>query len=92
MWNDIDIEGKQYAIEAGYEIIEIQAGDLGEWEELAAKVREDFVQSMVAAGYAEEEVKGWMDFIKERIEYWTEKQKELGVKSSTGPDEVRFQF
>ena len=24
MWNDIDIEGKQYAIEAGYEIIEIK--------------------------------------------------------------------
>jgi len=92
MWNDIDIEGKQYAIEAGYEIIEIQASDLGEWEELAAKVREDYIQSMVAAGYAEEEVKGWMDFIKERIEYWTEKQKELGIKSSTGPDEVRFQF
>jgi TRAP-type C4-dicarboxylate transport system substrate-binding protein len=92
MWNDIDIEGKKYALEAGYNIIEISPSELVNWEELASKVRDGYIQNMVAAGYSEEEVKGWISFVRERIDYWTEKQKELGIKSSTGIEEVRFQF
>jgi len=92
MWNNIDIEGKKYAIEAGYTIIEIPENELGRWEELAGKVKEDYIKNMVAAGYTEGEIKGWFDFIEKRIEYWTKKQKELGIKSSTGPVEVLYKY
>ena len=92
MWNDIDIEGKEYALESGYEVIEIPAGELGRWKELAGGVIDDFAKSMGAAGHSEEEVKSWIDYITERIEHWLAKQKELGIKSPTGPDEVLYQF
>ena len=92
MWNRIDIEGKEYAIESGYEILEIPPEELGSWKELAGNVVNDFTESLVAAGHSEEEVEGWLSFIKERIEYWSEKQKEFGIKSSTGSAEVLYQF
>lgn len=92
MWNRIDIEGKEYAIETGYEILEIPPEELGSWKELAGNVVNDFTESLVAAGHSEEEVEGWLSFIKERIEYWSEKQKEFGIKSSTGSAEVLYQF
>jgi len=53
------------------------------------KVIKDYVKSMVSKGYSEEEVNSWISFIRERIDYWTAQQIEQGVKSSTGPDEVR---
>ena len=92
MWNRIDIEGKEYAIEAGYKIIEIPPHELDRWQELAGGVIDDFVKDMVAAGHSEDEVKSWISFIQERIEYWLAKQKELGIKSSTGSEEVLYQF
>ena len=92
MWNRIDIEGKEYAIESGYEILDIPPNEIGRWHELASGVINDFTESMVAAGHSQDEVEGWLSFIEERIEYWSEKQKELGIKSSTGSAEVIYQF
>jgi TRAP-type C4-dicarboxylate transport system substrate-binding protein len=92
MWNRIDIEGKEYAIESGYEILEIPPDELGRWQELASNVISDFTETLVAAGHSKEEVEGWLFFIEERIDYWSEKQKELGIKSSTGSEEVLYQF
>jgi hypothetical protein len=48
------------------------------------------VKSMVAAGYKEKEARELINYAQMRIEYWTKKQKESGVKSSTGPPEVRL--
>jgi TRAP-type C4-dicarboxylate transport system substrate-binding protein len=92
MWNRIDIEGKEYAIESGYEITEIPPDEIGSWQKLAAGVISEFTESQVAAGHSEEEVEGWLSFINERINYWSEKQKGLGIKSSTGSAEVLYQF
>jgi TRAP-type C4-dicarboxylate transport system substrate-binding protein len=92
MWNDIDIAGKQYAIEAGYKIIALPPEEITRFKKAADKVVEDYVKNMVGAGYSESEVRGWIDFVRQRIDYWTQKQKELGIKSSTGPEEVRAEF
>jgi len=45
---------------------------------------------MVGEGYKEAEVRGWIKYAKERIDYWTKKQRELKIKSSTGPDDIRI--
>jgi hypothetical protein len=44
---------------------------------------------MVSKGYSESEVKGWIEFMKERNKYWTEKQMEYKIPSPTGPMGVR---
>jgi len=92
MFNQIDIDGKQYAIDSGFEIIEIPEGELSYWKELSDKVIDEYIVKMVGSGHSEEEVRGWITFIRDRIDYWSEKQKELGIKSSTGPMEVLYQY
>lgn len=89
MWNDIDIVGYDYAVGEGYEFIQLTPEELERWHEVADKVIDDYVASMVAKGYSEADMRERIDFVRERIAYWTEQQKALGVKSSTGPDEVR---
>jgi TRAP-type C4-dicarboxylate transport system substrate-binding protein len=89
MWNLIDAEGKEFAEKKGVEIIELSPQEAARWEEAAAPVVENYVKDMVGKGYSEAEVKGWIGFLKERIEYWTAKQIELRIKCPTGPAEMR---
>lgn len=89
-WNEIDIDGKKLGIEKGIQFIQLTPEEEKRWVKAAETVVEKYVKSMVAAGFPEKEVRGWISFVKERIAYWTKKQKELKIKSTTGPDEVRI--
>jgi hypothetical protein len=55
----------------------------------AAPVIEDYVKEMVGKGYAEDEVRGWIKYIRARMEFWTAKQLQLTIKSPTGPPAMR---
>lgn len=90
MWNEIDIDGKKLGIEKGIQFIQLSPDEAKRWIKATESVIEKYVKSMVSAGYPEKEVRGWISFVKERIDYWTKKQKELKIKSTTGPDEVRI--
>ncbi len=89
MWNEIDIDGKQLGIEKGLKFIELPREEIKKWKDAVEPVLDKYVKSMVAAGYPEKETRELINYAKMRTEYWTKKQKELGVKSSTGPSEVR---
>jgi len=53
-------------------------------------VLDTYVKKMVASGYNEKETRELINFARMRIEHWTKKQIELGIKSSTGPSAVRL--
>jgi TRAP-type C4-dicarboxylate transport system substrate-binding protein len=89
MWNLIDFEGLAYAEGLGVEIIELSAAEAARWEEAAAVVVDDYIQKMVGEGYTEAEVMGWIEFLQERIEYWTDLQITYKIPSLTGPEEMR---
>lgn len=89
MWNEIDLTGRRYAIETGYEIIELPPDELARWRAVADQVIEQYIRRMVADGHSEAELRSRLRFIAERIDHWVAKQKQVGIKSSTGPDEVR---
>jgi hypothetical protein len=44
---------------------------------------------MTSKGYSESEVRGWIAFLRQRIDFWTAKQLDYRIKSVTGPDEMR---
>mgnify|MGYP001571988714 CR=1 FL=1 len=90
MWNDVDIDGKKLAMEKGIEFIELSREEITKWKKAVEPVLDKYVKSMVAAGFQEKEIRGMIKYARTRIDYWTKKQKELGVKSSTGPAEVRL--
>jgi TRAP-type C4-dicarboxylate transport system substrate-binding protein len=89
MWNDVDIDGKQLGIEKGLKFIELPREEIKKWKDAVEPILDKYVKSMVAAGYTEKETRELINYARMRTEYWTKKQKESGVKSSTGPPEVR---
>ena len=89
MWNSIDFVGKEFAQQKGVEFIELSPEEAEKWKKATAPVIDDYIASMVKSGYAESEVKGWIQFLRDRIDYWTKKQVQLYIKSPTGPPEIR---
>lgn len=88
-WIELDFAGRDAAIEAGNELIELSPEEAARWVAAVQPVMDDYVKSMVDRGYSETEVRSWIKYTEERIEYWTKKQIELGIKSPTGPSELR---
>lgn len=89
MWNSIDFLGKNFATSKGVEFIDLTSAQAATWENATKPVIEDYVKKMVAAGNSEDEVRGWLAYLNDRINYWTDKQIKLFIKSPTGPPEMR---
>ena len=89
MWNSIDFEGIEFAKAKGVEIIELSPEEAARWKTAADVAIEGYVKEMVGKGHKEEEVTGWIKFLRERIDYWTKKQIEWRIPSPTGPKEMR---
>jgi TRAP-type C4-dicarboxylate transport system substrate-binding protein len=89
MWNDVDIDGKKLGMEKGLQFIELPREEINKWKKAVEPVLDKYVKSMVTAGFPEKQTRELINYAKMRTEYWTKKQKESGVKSSTGPAEVR---
>jgi len=89
-WNEIDIDGKKLGIEKGLEFIQLPSDEMKKWKQAVEPVLDKYVKSMTDAGYPTKEVRESINYIRMRTEYWSKKQKESGIKSSTGPAEVRL--
>lgn len=90
MWNSIDFTGKDYATEKGLEFIELDAGQVGKWKAVTDPVIDNYIKDMISKGYSENEVKGWISYLRERIDFWTKKQIEYRLPSSTGPEGMKL--
>jgi len=89
VWNSIDFLGKEFGEEQGVEFIDLSPAEAARWQAAVEPVLDDYVAKMVAAGYSEAEVRGWIEFLRERADYWTAKQIEYRIPSVAGPPEVR---
>ena len=89
MWNSIDFVGKAAGLEHGVEFIELPPAEVVKFQAAVEPVIGNYIDAMVEKGYTEAEVKGWISFIKERIDYWTAKQIALRIPSAAGPPEVK---
>ncbi len=89
-WNDIDIDGKNLGRDKKLNFIQLSPAESQQWIKAAETVIDKYVKNMVSQGYSEAEVRGWIKYARERIDYWTRKQRELKIKSSTGPDGMRI--
>ena len=87
-WEKAQVAAKEHALEKGVEWFELSPDEAARWKDAVKPVVDDYVKSMVKAGHSEAEVRGWIKYIQERIEFWTKKQAELGIKSATGPPEL----
>lgn len=91
MWNEIDFDGMEFAAEKGLEIIHLSPEEIARWKKATEPVVEGYVKDMVGKGHSEEEVRGWIAFLRDRIDFWTEKQIGYRIKSPTGPEAMQSQ-
>lgn len=91
MWNSVDFNGRAYGEKKGVEFIDLPPEELAKWQGAVKPVIEDYVKQMVGKGFAEAEVRGWIDYLKERIDYWTQRQIALRIPSIAGPPELKPQ-
>lgn len=89
MWNSIDFAGRNFAGKKGVQFIDLSPAEAARWKKAIQPVIGKYVKKMVSTGYSEAEVKGWLKFLHDRIDYWTKKQIKLFIKSPTGPPTMR---
>jgi len=89
MWNSIDFAGKAFAKKKGAHFIDLPPSEADRWKKAVQPVIDAYIKKMVSNGYSETEVKGWLKFLNNRIDYWTKKQVKLFIKSATGPTEMK---
>ena len=89
MWNSVDFNGKAFGEKKGVEFIDLPPSELSKWQAAVKPVFENYVKKMVDKGYSEAEVRGWIQFLRERIDYWTKRQIALRIPSIAGPPELK---
>jgi len=76
MWYGNDVRGKKYGIEKkGVRFLSLTEDEVPRWQKRANRVVERYVKKMVEKGYSETEVREWLEFIKDRIDYWSRQQR-----------------
>ncbi len=89
MWNAIDFIGKKFGLSKGVEFVELPDSELPKWQAAVEPVIDGYVKRMMDKGYSEAEVKGWIKFLRERSDFWKEKQIALRIPSAAGPPELK---
>ncbi|MEJ2723592.1 MAG: hypothetical protein P8175_02905, partial [Deltaproteobacteria bacterium] len=89
MWNAQDFDGRAFGKAHGVEYIELSDQEAKRWTEAVEPIIQDYIQRMVSKGYKESEVRGWIQYLRERTDYLTKKQLALHISSVTGPPQFR---
>ena len=91
LWNSVDFIGKAFGQKKGVEFIDLPSEELEKFQAAVKPVIDNYIKKMVAKGFSEAEVKGWIEFLRERIAYWKERQIALRIPSIAGPPELKPQ-
>ncbi|MDR2018770.1 MAG: TRAP transporter substrate-binding protein [Syntrophobacterales bacterium] len=78
-WNKIDFEGKEYFMKLGGQIVPVSDAEQAKMVKAVEPVVSDYKKDLIAKGFKAAEVDGWVNFVKERIEYWKGQEKEQKV-------------
>jgi TRAP-type C4-dicarboxylate transport system substrate-binding protein len=89
MWNSIDFLGKEEGLKKGVQFIELPPNEVERWKAAVEPVITNYVKTMVGKGFSEAEVKGWIKFLRDRIDYWTKVQIAWRIPSVNGPAELK---
>jgi TRAP-type C4-dicarboxylate transport system substrate-binding protein len=80
--NDIDIEGRDLCLAKGIEIISLTDAESKRWIKAVEPVVEDYRKDLTSKGYTLAETNDFIAYVRERIEFWRQKEKELGIPTT----------
>jgi len=79
MWETLNKGSCDYGKSHGVEFITLSAEEQAFWEGTLQAVLDNYVAARVDAGESRSEVEGWLDYIAERVDYWTQEQIDAGI-------------
>ena len=89
VWNNVDLIGLNFGEKHGVKFITLPSNEVSRWIQSVKPVRNSYLKELKAKGYSESKLEGMIKFVKNKIKYWTKKQAETGIKSVTGPENIR---
>jgi TRAP-type C4-dicarboxylate transport system substrate-binding protein len=75
--NQIDIAGRDFFKEHGGQIYSLSDEEIKRWQKAVEPVIEQYMKDLEGKGYKRSEMEGYLKFIRERIAYWSQQEKEL---------------
>ncbi|OGP62939.1 MAG: hypothetical protein A2169_14070 [Deltaproteobacteria bacterium RBG_13_47_9] len=74
-WNTIDIEGREWFLKQGGQILELSDSEHEKWVKAAAPVVDAYKADLVSKGFQASDVDAMLKFVKARLQYWTAQEK-----------------
>lgn len=81
-WNKIDIEGRDFFLSKGGKIIQLSDAENTKWINAMQPVINDYKKDLSSKGFKAAEIDQYLNFVKERIEYWTKQEKAKKIPTS----------
>ena len=81
-WNNIDIEGREFFLKQGGQIVAISDAESARWIKATQPVVDDYKKDLVSKGYKASEIDSWLSFVRERIEYWKGQERSKKIPTS----------
>ena len=79
MWEDENTASCDLGESKGVEFIALSTEQQTLWEDTLRAVLDNYVAARLDAGESQSEVEGWLDYIAERVDYWTQAQIDAGI-------------
>ena len=79
MWENENTASYNLGKSNGVEFITLPAEEQALWEDTLQVVLDDYVAARLNAGASQSEVEGWLDYITQRVDYWTQEQIDAGI-------------
>jgi len=79
MWEKENTASYNLGKSNGVEFITLPAEEQALWEDTLQVVLDDYVAARLNAGASQSEVEGWLDYITQRVDYWTQEQIDAGI-------------
>ncbi len=90
IWNKVDLGGLKFGEKHGVKFIDLSSNEVSRWKKAVEPVKGAYLKELMAKGYSKGSLSEMLRYVKKQIKYWTKKQAEAGIKSVTGPKEIRI--
>ncbi len=78
-WNQMDIDGIEYMKKRGGQMINLSDDESKRWQNSVESLIAGYVKNMESLGFKKSETEANIRFVRERIKYWRNKEKELKI-------------
>jgi len=79
LWNQMDIGARDFFKGQGGQIIPLSDAEAARWVKAVEPIIGSYKKNMASKGYKEADINGWMNYIDERIGYWSKMEKQRKV-------------